>query len=73
MATMTLQIETPSLFEHLKSVLSIMKGVKIISDSETLSEIPSATTLSAMKEAESGCDAGTVQVDTLEHFMASFE
>ena len=33
--------------------------------------IPNAETLTAMKEAESGHDAGVVRVDSLESFMAS--
>ena len=38
-----------------------------------LEEIPNAETLAAMKEAESGHDAGVVRVDSLESFMASLE
>lgn len=76
MAQLTLQIDSPSLLEQLKSVLSLMKGVKIIADnplskSIALEEIPNAETLAAMKEAESGHDAGVVRVDSLESFMAS--
>ena len=33
--------------------------------------IPNAETLAAMKEVESGHDAGVVRVDSLESFMAS--
>ena len=33
MAQLTLQIDSPSLLEQLKNVLSLMKGVKIVSDS----------------------------------------
>lgn len=78
MAQLTLQIDSPSLLEQLKSVLSLMKGVKIIADnplskSIALEEIPNAETLAAMKEAESGYDAGVVRVDSLESFMASLE
>lgn len=76
MAQLTLQIDSPSLLEQLKSVLSLMKGVKIIADNPlskniALEEIPNAETLAAMKEAESGYDAGVVRVDSLESFMAS--
>ena len=76
MAQLTLQIDSPSLLEQLKSVLSLMKGVKIIADnplskSIALEEIPNAETFAAMKEAESGHDAGVVRVDSLESFMAS--
>ena len=54
-----------------------MKGVRIVStDASTKNvaldeDIPNATTLAAMKEVESGHDAGVVRVDSLESFMAS--
>ena len=68
MAQLTLQIDSPSLLEQLKNVLSLMKGVKIVSDSPisrsaALEDVPNAETLAAMKEAESGHDAGVVRVD----------
>ena len=71
MARLTLQVDSPSLLEQLKNVLSLMRGVKIVSDS--LEDVPNAETLAAMKEAESGHDAGVVRVDSLESFMASME
>ena len=78
MAQLTLQIDSPSLLEQLKNVLSLMKGVKIVSDSPVsksaaLEDVPNAETLAAMKETESGHDAGVVRVDSLESFMASME
>ena len=78
MAQLTLQIDSPSLLEQLKNVLSLMKGVKIVSDSTisrsaAFEDQPKAETLTAMKEAESGHDAGIVRVDSLESFMASME
>ena len=78
MAQLTLQVDSPSLLEQLKNVLSLMKGVKIVSDSPisrsaALEDVPNAETLAAMKEAESGHDAGVVRVDSLESFMASME
>ena len=78
MAQLTLQVDSPSLFEQLKNVLSLIKGVKIVSDSPisrsaALEDVPNAETLAAMKEAESGHDAGVVRVDSLESFMASME
>ena len=33
MALLTLQVDSPSLLEQLKNVLSLMRGVKIVSDS----------------------------------------
>ncbi len=72
MTTMTLQIDNPSIYEHLKSVLGLMKGVKIVGMTDNLDvEIPNETTLSAMKEAESGEDAGIVNIDSVENFIAS--
>ena len=78
MAQLTLQVDSPSLLEQLKNVLSLMRGVKIvsvtpISRSAALEDVPNAETLAAMKEAESGYDAGVVRVDSLESFMASME
>ena len=72
MATITLQIDNPSIFEHLRSILGLMKGVKIVGMTDKLDvDIPNETTLSAMKEAESGEDAGIVNIDSVESFMAS--
>ena len=72
MATITLQIDNPSIFEHLRSILGLMKGVKIVGMTNKLDvDIPNETTLSAMKEAESGEDAGIVNIDSVESFMAS--
>ena len=49
MAQLTLQVDSPSLFEQLKNVLSLMKGVKIVSDSPisrsaALEDVPNAET-----------------------------
>ena len=78
MPQLTLQVDSPSLLEQLKNVLSLMRGVKIVSDSPVsrsaaLEDVPNAETLAAMKEAESGHDAGVVRVDSLESFMASMK
>ena len=78
MPQLTLQVDSPSLLEQLKDVLSLIRGVKIVSDSPVsrsaaLEDVPNAETLAAMKEAESGHDAGVVRVDSLESFMASME
>ena len=37
----------------------------------TTMTLPNETTLSAMKEAESGADAGIVNIDSVENFIAS--
>ena len=67
MKTMTLEIDSPSIFEDLKNVIGLMRGVKIIDVTDNMGlEIPNETTLSAMKEAESGEDAGIVNIDSVE-------
>ena len=72
MTTRTLQIDNPAIFEHLKSILGLMKGVTIVGMTDSLDvDIPNETTLSAMKEAESGEDAGIVNIDSVESFIAS--
>ena len=72
MTTMTLQIDSPYIFEHLRSVLGLMKGVTIVGMTDSLDvDIPNETTLSAMNEAESGEDAGIVNIDSVESFIAS--
>ena len=38
MARLTLQVDSPSLLEQLKNVLSLMRGVKIVSDSPCFKE-----------------------------------
>ena len=69
---MTLQIDSPYIFEHLRSVLGLMKGVTIVGMTDSLDvDIPNETTLSAMNEAESGEDAGIVNIDSVESFIAS--
>lgn len=78
MNQLTIQIESPSLLEQLKYVLSLMKGVKIIktdisAKSVGLEAVPNAKTLAAMREVENGNDAGVVRMDNLESFMASME
>ena len=72
MKTMTLEIDSPSIFEDLKNVIGLMRGVKIIDVTDNMGlEIPNEPTLSAMKEAESGEDAGIVNIDSVENFIAS--
>ncbi len=78
MATLTLQIDNPSIMAHLKAVLKAIQGVKVQSSDETLvddatTDQPNATTLAAMKEAEGSTDAGVVRMDSLQSFMASMD
>lgn len=73
MTTLTLQIDSPTIVESLKHVLSLLKGVRIVSDEESNSDVPNSVTLEAMKEAETGPDAGLVNMDSLDSFMESME
>ena len=78
MATLTLQIDNPSIMAHLKAVLKAIQGVKVLSSDETLvddatTDQPNATTLAAMKEAEGSTDAGVVRMDSLHSFIASMD
>lgn len=59
-----------SFYRYLEVVFLNIGGLNMIEIKETL-VIPNAETLAAMKEAESGHDAGVVRVDSLESFMAS--
>lgn len=79
MTMLTLQIDNPTILAHLKEVLKALNGVKVIdsvnaqvSDMD-VEEIPNAVTLAAMKEVESGKDAGTICMDNLESFIASMQ
>lgn len=74
MTTLTLQIDNDTVLNHLKSVLKLMKGVTIISSKKgtrKTENMPNETTIAAMKEAESGNDAGVVDTQSLKNFMAS--
>lgn len=79
MATLTLQVENPSTLARLRKVLKTFQGVKIVdtSDAHTVDtaweEVPNAVTLAAMKEVESGNDAGDVCMDNLDSFIASMQ
>ena len=80
MTTLTLQIENPSILAQLKDALKAFRGVKIIdsvnnaySSVKAQEENPNAVTLAAMKEIESGKDAGPVCMDNLESFIASMQ
>lgn len=73
MATLTLQIDNSYILEKIKGVLSLIQGVHIISINRnaTIEDIPNDTTLSAMKEAESDNDAGSVDTSSLQAFINS--
>lgn len=59
-----------SFYRYFVVVFFNIGGLNMIEIKETL-VIPNAETLAAMKEAESGHDAGVVRVDSLDSFMAS--
>ena len=59
-----------SFYRYFVVVFFNIGGLNMIDIKETL-VIPNAETLAAMKEAESGHDAGVVRVDSLDSFMAS--
>lgn len=59
-----------SFYRYFVVVFFNIGGLNMIEIKETL-VIPNAETLAAMKEAESGHDAGVVRVDSLESFMVS--
>lgn len=73
MATITLQIDNSSILEKVKGILSLIQGVHIISINRNaaIEEIPNDTTLSAMKEAESGNDAGVADTSSIQAFINS--
>ena len=81
MTILTLQIDNPSILAQLKNVLKSFHGVKIVDsvnnayafDDEAEEDTPNGTTLTAMKEIESGKDAGSVCMDNLESFIASMQ
>lgn len=79
MATLTLQVESPSILEHLKGLLSIMKGVKVLRIDNSVvnqvkhEDIPNATTMMAIKQIENGEDAGIVNMSSLDDFVASMD
>ena len=81
MTTLTLQIDNPSILAQLKDLLKTFHGVQIVdsvdnayaSAEEAEEDTPNATTLAAMKEIESGGDAGPVSMDNLESFIASMQ
>lgn len=71
MTTLTLQVESPSVLAQLKAVLKTMKGVRVLSHGEALAEeeIPNAVTFAAMKEAESGKELETLDLEHFEDYV----
>lgn len=78
MTTLTLQIDNPSVLNQLKEAIKSIHGVRIVASSNpSLSmdetDVPNATTLSAMQEAREGIDAGVVSVEDMQQFIASMQ
>ena len=79
MATLTVQVESPSVLEHLKGLLSIMKGVKVLHIDKTVvdkvkhEDVPNAITMAAIREIENGRDAGVVNMGSLDDFITSMD
>ena len=79
MTTITLHIENPSIVPSLRKILGALDGVTIEKKKSTCRtrkvaktvDIPNATTIEAMKEAESGVELEDVCVDNVEAFLAS--
>ena len=69
MTTMTLHIDNPAIVPSLRKVLSALEGVTIAKTKHD--DVPNDVTLEAMREAESGNDAGEVKLDSIESFVAS--
>ena len=69
MTTMTLHIDNPAIVPSLRKVLSALEGVTITKTKRE--DVPNDVTLAAMREVESGKDAGEVKLDSIESFVAS--
>ena len=75
MAQLTLQVDSPSLFEQLKNVLSLIKGVKIVSDSPisrsaALEDVPNAETLAAMKDTKTQTESHRSALTSFSEFLS---
>lgn len=76
MTTLTINIENPSIIPSLRKVLSALDGVTIAKPVRKAAKaktahIPNELTIAAMKEVESGIDAGEVKLDNIDNFIAS--
>lgn len=75
MTTMTLQIENSSILPSLRKVLGLIEGVTISNarrrTDKKVSDIPNEITLAAMEEAKGSHDAGEVNLENVDGFIAS--
>lgn len=75
MATLTLQVESPSILEHLKGLLSIMKGVKVLrEDNSEVNQVKQEAKCSELDKAILDVEKGkVVNFDTLKEMMDYLE
>ena len=75
MATLTLQVENPSILEHLKGLLSIMKGVKVLrEDNSVVNQVKQEAKCSELDKAILDVEKGkVVNFDTLKEMMDYLE
>ncbi len=82
MAQILVTVDSGQPLGDIRKAIKMLRGVvstTVVKESAQTSimkeaeEVPNATTLAAMREVESGQDAGAVCVDDFESFMASME
>lgn len=75
MATLTLQVENPSILEHLKGLLSIMEGVKVLrEDNSVVDKAKHEAKCSELDKAILDVEKGkVVNFDTLKEMMDYLE
>ena len=77
MTTITLNIDNPSIVPSLRKILNALDGVTIAKTTSKrknkTADDPNDTTIAAMREIESGNDAGEVNLDSMESFIASMQ
>ena len=73
MATLTLQVESPSILEHLKGLLSVMKGVKVLREDNSVKTLRKSQ-CTELDKALMDVEKGDVKnFDTLEEMMKYLE
>ena len=73
MATLTLQVDNPSILEHLKGILSIMKGVKVLREDDSVKSLHNSK-CTELDKALMDVEKGDVKnFDTLQEMMQYLE
>ena len=73
MATLKLQVESPSILEHLKGLLSVMKGVKVLREDNSVKTLRKSQ-CTELDKALMDVEKGDVKnFDTLEEMMNYLE